>query len=328
MNAALTAVRPRATIIIEWENIQLAEAARCFTMLDVLAQQISEFHSWTTDGANNFEVLLLYNSEQCDGEEIRRSVEPRFEAIRSFCTLTLCAAAGTTYYEQKNTGALHATAEIIVYLDSDVIPEPGWLSALLTPLNDPEVQVVAGNSYLAASDVYSKAFALFWFFPQRATKAVFEKRNTFFANNVAFRRDVIQRFLFIAVPGATRGACRYLAHRLRQAGIPIHYNSTAQVNHPAPHGLRHFLIRALAQGRDRVFVNRILGRSVLRSLLKDILQPFRSAWRVLKNYRGVGLSLSELPMAITVAFVFNSLVIAGELLTRIAPKYTKELWQI
>jgi cellulose synthase/poly-beta-1,6-N-acetylglucosamine synthase-like glycosyltransferase len=54
-----------------------------------------------------------------------------------------------------NTGARAAQGEIIVFTDSDCIPEPGWLRALVTPFADPEVVAAGGRieAYQPASRV-------------------------------------------------------------------------------------------------------------------------------------------------------------------------------
>ena len=43
----------------------------------------------------------------------------------------------------RNTGARACTTPVIAFLDSDVVPEPGWLETLLGHLGDPAVGVVA-----------------------------------------------------------------------------------------------------------------------------------------------------------------------------------------
>lgn len=56
---------------------------------------------------------------------------------------------------------------MIVFLDSDVIPEEGWLAGLLRAFRNPAVQVVCGGTYISLEGLYSKTVALFWFFPLR-----------------------------------------------------------------------------------------------------------------------------------------------------------------
>lgn len=43
----------------------------------------------------------------------------------------------------RNTGLAAATTPLVVFLDSDVVPEPGWLGPLLAQLADPAVALVA-----------------------------------------------------------------------------------------------------------------------------------------------------------------------------------------
>src|SRR5690606_34664285 len=53
----------------------------------------------------------------------------------------------------RNTGtavAVAAGAEVVVYLDADVLPLPGWLDVLLARLDDPRVAAVAPR--IVASD--------------------------------------------------------------------------------------------------------------------------------------------------------------------------------
>ena len=46
---------------------------------------------------------------------------------------------------QRNHGAQHARGDVIVYLDDDAWPKPGWLKALLHPFTDPRIAAVGGR---------------------------------------------------------------------------------------------------------------------------------------------------------------------------------------
>ena len=323
-----TDIEPRATIVIEWENIQLAEHSRCLEMLRRLSRQIDEVHAAHPE-AGPLELILLYNNEDCSDADLHAAVDPYFTPAKPHCRVRFEAAPGQSYYKQKNRGAELAAAEIVVFIDSDVIPEDGWLAGLLSPFSDKKVQFVCGNSYLAATDLYSKTFALFWFFPLRATKAVFETKRTFFANNFAMRRNTMLKHPFVPVSGTTRGWCLALAHHLRENGIEIYYNSAAQVSHPAPFGISHFVKRALAQGRDLVIMRHARGKGgILRNFHKVALLPFRATWKIVRNRRQVGLSLVETPAALAIALAYNLLAIGGYLLTLVAPGYTRRRWHI
>src|SRR5262249_54528684 len=158
-------------------------------------------------------------------------------------------APGKRYYEQKNAGACLAQGEILIFLDSDVVPDEGWLDGLLAALDDPNVDVVGGETYHATDTLHDRLFAAFWVFPpRRPSRGVYRYRN-FYANNLAVRREV-----FLANPfpdaDAYRGQCAELAKCLRSKGIAIYRQGDSTVSHPPPLGARTFVVRALCRGYD------------------------------------------------------------------------------
>ena len=62
-----------------------------------------------------------------------------FEAV-------LRPAGGLRYYALKNLGAQLCEQPVVVFLDSDVVPEPGWLRRLLEPFARRDVEVVGGSA--------------------------------------------------------------------------------------------------------------------------------------------------------------------------------------
>ena len=44
----------------------------------------------------------------------------------------------------RNLGAGHARSAIVVFTDSDTLPQPGWLAAILAPFSSPDVIAVEG----------------------------------------------------------------------------------------------------------------------------------------------------------------------------------------
>ncbi len=308
------------SIVIEWENARLAEAERSLQMLASLAVQLDEL---THDSSLKAEIVLLFNPEAVDEpaiEAIINHVRPRSQWPARF---RLLPSGELRYYEQKNHGVKNTSGDIIVFLDSDVVPEPGWLEKILAVFQKPEVGVVCGSTYVECTSFYAKALALFWFFPLRTQNDELEHVSMFFANNVAFRRDVICDNLFPDLE-TFRGQSRLLGKILQSKGIPIIRHNGARVSHPPPNGLRHFVNRAMCEGHDagqRMIARR--GRNfsklTVRSL-KTFRQKMRqSTHRIACGYRAVHLSRAGAVGAWGLALAYNSLYLAGHLLSAVNP---------
>jgi len=309
-----------ASIVIEWENIQLAEADRCSAMLEELTRQIAAHPTPPTDGSKDFEILVIFDDHKISAAGVREFVAACVSAIPDRVELRFIAGSGRGYYEQKNLGTAEARGRIVVFLDSDVIPEPGWLRGLLGSFADPAVEVVCGNCYLDAGDLVSKSLALAWFFPLRDGREVLVRQDSFFANNVAFRRDIAVRYPFVPLEGASRGACRLLARRLTADGRGLFVNTAARVSHPAPNGLRHLLLRALAQGRDNLLFDRTIGSGAARASMGRAIGMQTRAWkRIVRHRRTVALGVLGVPGALAIASLYSAWYAVGDAATRVAP---------
>src|SRR6185437_10361673 len=99
------------------------------------------------------------------------------------------------YYEKKNFGFAMACGEIVVFVDSDLAPEPDWLEAITRPFADPSRSVVIGLTHFECGSLYERAMALFWIFEARCGESLVRPTHRLVSNNVAFRRA-----LFAALP--------------------------------------------------------------------------------------------------------------------------------
>jgi hypothetical protein len=313
---------PAATlvsIVIEWENIQLAEADRCSAMLAELMRQIEAFPTSAAVG-RDFEILVIFDDRKISEAGVREFVGHCAADVPARAELRFVAGRGRGYYEQKNLGTATARGRFVVFLDSDVIPEPGWLARLLGSFDDPQVEVVCGNCYLDTGDVVSKSLALAWFFPLRDAREVLVRQDSFFANNVAFRREVAMRYPFVPLEGTSRGACRMLARRLTEDGRGLFVNTAARVSHPAPNGLRHLFFRGLAQGRDNLLFDRLIGRGGAGESVGRALRMQIRAWkRILRHRRTVHLGILAVPTALAIASLYYACYAVGDAATRLAP---------
>ncbi|MGQ7294842.1 glycosyltransferase family 2 protein [Quadrisphaera sp. KR29] len=97
-------------------------------------------------------AALAEARRQCDGpdDEVVLVVDHAPELSRA---LRAAAPAGVLVVDStgprglsgaRNTGAAATSAELLVFLDDDALPRPGWLAALRAAAADPAVAVVAG----------------------------------------------------------------------------------------------------------------------------------------------------------------------------------------
>lgn len=281
---------PTFSLVIEWENVKLSDVDRARRMLSALEGQLQELKPRFLETP---EVWFLHDRHEIDVKMLTEMVGEAFPDP-TLAVLHFEPTDDADYYEQKNLGASLAKGEVVVFLDSDVIPEPGWLEGLLESFADTAVEVVGGNTSIELDRFVSRAFALFWFFPLRRSRSGLRPSNHFFANNVAFRRALICSKPFPRLP-VLRGSCTILAQELLSEGHSIRMNESCRVTHPPPNGYSHVFRRAMAQGHDDLVLgNRRLPHHY-QSRLGNALWRFqkrvkRAAKRIRKEYREVGLS--------------------------------------
>ncbi|MFM7087553.1 MAG: glycosyltransferase [Cyanobium sp.] len=300
------------SIVIEWENVLLSGSSRAERMLELVISQANQLPQCR-------QILISATDDQ-------QALETRPAALRADIDWQLLHHPGCHYYALKNLGAQRACGEVIVFVDSDVIPEPDWLQQLLAPFEDAAIQVSCGHAYIDASDLYTRAFALFWFFPVRERPTGESRRDRppgsswpqtdhFFANNCAFRRQTAARHPFPASEVSSRGACLQLAQELQRAGIAIALNKQAQVAHPPPLPGEHFMQRALAQGRDRYLRSRGLSRTLLGSCWRWARNSARTLVKITLLHRRVQLPLIQVPLAWLIGLTYYGLYWLGEVAT-------------
>lgn len=311
---------PDISVVIEWENVLLSAMERSEVMLHRLAEQIRGLE-------RSVEVIVVCDPAVAEVAALETLLTQRLG--RPDATpfgWRLVSAPGAHYYEFQNRGAAEARGELIVLVDSDVIPDDGWLAALVELFADPHVEVVAGHSYVDAEGLYGGAVALGWIFPRRSETPTHHDNGThFWANNVAFRTEVLRAHPFsCATDGATRGACDALAAELRRLGLRIWVTTAAQVSHPPPNGLRHFLVRAVAHGRDEVLKRRHAGKRrwklplpVFRHFFKVSLRAFSS---IARYRRSVRLGPAQVPLACAIMGIYYGLACVSALATWAAPR--------
>lgn len=297
---------PRVSLVLEWDNVRLAGASRARTMLERLVEELP-----ANAGAPP-EVLLVHDGRPGDVAEAQRILAPTGSDVR------VVSAPGCDYYELKNAGSRAGRGELVVFLDCDIVPEPGWLDEMLTPFADPAVDVVAGAPYLEPRGLWGKSLALAWVFALREESGDVERTERLFANSLAFRRETALAFPFPKLAGTSRASCVALARRLAAENVVVVRNSAARGAHPPPAGLRRAIKRALVHGRDTVVLEAAaLGpRASPGAGIRRVAEILRSMAR---NRRRVGLPAVALPLALAIALAYYGFAAVGALAARVAP---------
>lgn len=149
----------------------------------------------------------------------------------------------------RNHGARSATGDVVIFTDSDCIPEPNWLEQLATGFDDDADDVVAvGGTYGIANESSTLARMIHEEIVMRHER--FGASVDFLGSfNVAYRRDA-----FLAVDGfdetftSASGEDNDLAYRLHDNGGVMRFVPTAIVKHYHPTRLLPYLRTQMNHG--------------------------------------------------------------------------------
>lgn len=155
----------------------------------------------------------------------------------------------TDYYEAKNKGFDATTADLVAFGDADCWPEEEWLEQLFRPFfQDPSMQVVAGRTTYR-KDLLGTAASTIDFMYFKSPLGETCTRN-FYANNVAFRRELFGAYRYTPAEGIYRGHCQILGMKLQEAKIPVYFAPKARTIHRFPDSARELLALRLLRGQD------------------------------------------------------------------------------
>jgi glycosyltransferase involved in cell wall biosynthesis len=294
------------SIIVEWENAHRDGAVRADALLDALRQQLHEAMPRLIDRT---EILIVFDVAQISQSDVRAAIERVPRAWDG--PVRYLAAPDGSYYGQKNYGARHATGELLLFLDSDVVPYPGWLEGLIAPFAEPTTEIVAGTTSVSPTGLYSAAMALGWLFPLRQARTDIVPWPLFYANNVAFRATLFAQRPFPDAAGYRSQIGLHL-EQLNRHGHVILMNFAAGVDHSPPGTLRQFVSRALWSGYDAALR---LRRSPPRRPGSGTLDMARDAvgaiLRVARDYRKVGLDRAGAAAASAILACYHAIRFAG-----------------
>lgn len=300
----------RVSLVMEYENATVIADGAADGVFGRLAEELTR-----QPKGRVAELILVHRTSDITASALEQLVRRSAPELERSLELRCVGREGLRYYEMKNAGVREATGDVVVFLDSDSIPEPGWLEALLAPLDDPRVIATSGHTYLAARDFYSRTMALIWFFPLRTGDERRQRRRSLNANNSAFRRDWIRAHPFPDNPGF-KVSCSLLFAELERSGNPVVRAPAFTQHEPLPGG-RFFFWRAAVAGRDADRRFEVLRSPRRLSRLRSATGRFLHAlvWvpsRILFQGHQVQLPLWQAPAAIGVGWTYHTLLFLNQ----------------
>jgi len=180
--------------------------------------------------------------------------------------------AAHSYYEAKNLGFDRSDprrCDYVAFCDADCAPAAQWLEQLLLPFAAPAATAplaVAGRTSYSASVMGVALTSIdFMYFPGPLREGA---TVNFYANNVAFRRDVFDQYRYQELAGVYRAHCQVTGMRLQAAGIAIAYAVDAHTEHRLPDTRRELLKLRWMRGEDTVSLTPYLVRTHLPAHLQ------------------------------------------------------------
>jgi hypothetical protein len=187
------------------------------------------------------------------------------------------------------------------------------------------VQAVAGKTGMAVSSAYEMGMSAVYFLHplvRRRPSDGLRPGDRYFANNVAFRRTLLERRPIPEGHEFLRGQCAAHAELLTADGVVIWQQPLARAVHPPLRRTRTFVWRFLLVGEEEVLRARQKQRgvgviwTVARRLVRRSLE---APWRLLVVLRDQPRHWWRLPAAAAIAASALALAHAGAAAELVAP---------
>lgn len=245
----MTTTSPTFALVLETNNLRGGDGADAERVTRSLERLFQRLRAQTRAPSSLAEVVLTHDGLP---EPAQRALIEALGVPIRFVAL----APDTGYYEAKNRGFDATTADVVAFADADCVPDPGWLDSLLAPFEEASVQVVAGRTTYRDDVLGAAASAIdFMYFPgpsgaDPAAAASAGRTRNFYANNVAFRREVFAQHRYSPAPGIYRGHCQRLGLALAAEGVEVRYVPEAHTVHRFPDSAREMVRLRLLRGAD------------------------------------------------------------------------------
>jgi cellulose synthase/poly-beta-1,6-N-acetylglucosamine synthase-like glycosyltransferase len=209
--------------------------------------------------SEQYEIIVVDNKPSAEVHRIVQELEEKWQR-----SLRYVEEPKVGLLNARHTGAKRARAEILVYVDDDIIAPPGWLNAILEPFKHPLVAVVSGkivpkwevqppgwlsqfpSSYLSLLDLGDETQELSW--PKGVYGCNMAVRRSTLYEVGGFNPDVIgdRRLIWLVGDGETG-----LHKKICEAGYKVMYTPRAWLYHRIPPErlrVRAFCNRGLLEG--------------------------------------------------------------------------------
>ncbi|MFN3152593.1 glycosyltransferase family 2 protein [Bremerella sp.] len=297
------------SIIIEMENAETIEWHEVADMFQALVSQIREN---PRDPRSPLpEIVCIHEGEDTDSHLLYEKVTQEVPELTELAKLICLGLPDARYYELKNNGALKSTGDVIIFLDSDSVPQPGWLEAMLKPFADPQTVVAGGITCLGYDSLVSRTLALTWIFPLIHGNDPEVARRPVYANNAAFRGTWFRENPFPSHDGF-KVSCTLHCRLLKEQGhamVPV----DAITVHAPLRGFRFLVWRAWVTGRDADRkVVAIKGyawpRRLLRAIKHGLQTQKRCVLRIVCRSHYVDMPWYQVPVALVMAITFYAIM--------------------
>lgn len=269
---------PSFSIIVETENLMLADMNCLRTALDSLEQQEYSIH-------NAARVFVQDSGNVSDHVLQQLKID--------FPWISLVAIPHDQgHYEAKMICLEKIQTDIVIFCDSDCVLQPGWLQNLLQPfLLDPTIAVVGGETQMEPTDPFSLAMVLTHVFSLYSKNEDLFTADFYYANNVAFRTVVLRENAIPCDLPLFRGNCTLHARKLIKSRIKIWRQPLSRAVHAVPESWGEFSRRFISMGRDSLQVSQMTAASddMKRSwpratasaiIASKVAETFRRSWQI------------------------------------------------
>jgi cellulose synthase/poly-beta-1,6-N-acetylglucosamine synthase-like glycosyltransferase len=277
--------------------------------------------------SEQYEIIVVDNKPSAGVHQIVQELEEEWQR-----TIRYVEERKKGLFNARHTGAKAARAEILVYVDDDIIAPSGWLSAILEPFKHPHVALISGkvvpkwevqppgwlmqfpSSYLSLLDLGDETQELKW--PKGVYGCNMAVRRSTLYEVGGFNPDFMGDRLLIGLVGDGETG---LHKKICEAGYKVLYTPRAWLYHRIPPErlkMRAFYNRGLLVGLNwsythirntggqRLFAFRAICRAFLaflraiRCCIKAVFQRNRRVRCISDAWLWYGYGIQQLYAAI------------------------------